>query len=81
MILLTQSEFSEFNLKSKMKLIRKDGQLLKLKMINDRYKILLYSMYGFYVQCVSDVHTTQITEVDVLVSSNWLQHYDTDDPV
>lgn len=76
MIELTPIEFSEFNLKSKLKLLHKDGELLNYKVVNERYNIQLYSVYGFYVQCVSDNMTSQTTDVEIVVSNNWLGFHD-----
>jgi hypothetical protein len=50
---LTQAEFSSFNLKSKLQLLRKDGIPLLQRTISDRCKIELYKVYQFYIEVIS----------------------------
>ncbi len=74
MIALTRSEFSQFNLKSKIKLLRKDGKLIKRAKVGPESKLLLFTLYGFYVQCETDPVEDQIRDISIVVSNNWIEH-------
>lgn len=50
---LTQAEFSSFNLKSKLQLLKKDGMPLLQRTISDKCKVELYKIYQFYIEVIS----------------------------
>jgi hypothetical protein len=75
LIALTPIEFSEFNLNSRIRLLKKDGELIQFKKVNERYKMLLYSVYGFYVQCIFDLGEAKMTQAQIVISSNWLDFH------
>ena len=74
MIPLTRSEFSQFNLKSKIKILRKDGKLIKRAKLGPESKLLLFTIYGFYVQCETDPIKDQIRDISLVISNNWIDH-------
>ena len=76
MIELTRSEFNEFNLNSKLRLLEKDGDVVNHRIIDGRYKIQLYFVYGFYVQCIWDLFSIRIVNVEIIHSLNWLEFFD-----
>ena len=67
-------EFSEFNSKSKMQLLMKDGHLLNFKVVAGRFKVQLYKVYGFYVQCITDIISSAVVKIDIIRSKKWLEY-------
>ena len=52
---LTKEEFSLFNMKSKLKLLKKDGKLLRQRYPRGMLLVSLYSIYGFQIETIFDV--------------------------
>jgi len=47
---LTREEYALFNLTSRLNILENDGILLVKKIINARYEVKLFLLYGFYVE-------------------------------
>ena len=75
MIDLTPIEFREFNINSRMKLLKKDGKLLNFNIIDHQYKMLLYVVYGFHVQCIFDFKNSKVEDVRIVISNNWMNYH------
>ncbi len=74
MITLTRVDFSQFNLKSKLNLIKKDGKLLATK-LTDLNIYSMYCIYGFYVEMVYDQDKAEIIKVNLLNNVQWKDFY------
>lgn len=74
MISLTKSEFCQFNLKSKLKLMKKDGKLLKTKCVTNQI-YTVYTLYGFYVELIYDETVQDIVKIAPVPSANWIAFY------
>lgn len=74
-MVLTKEEFCLFNVKSKLKLMEKDGCFLTTKVCQNNYLISLYEIYGFYVESTYDCVQMKTVRVEPVLSSNVLELY------
>lgn len=76
-MVLTKEEFCLFNVKSKIKLMEKDGCFLTTKVCENNYLISLYEIYGFYVESTYDCVQMKTVRVEPVLSSKILELYPT----
>jgi hypothetical protein len=72
---LTRGEFSQFNLKSRVNLLKQRGILLASKIINTVYEIRLFMIYGFYVEVFYNCLKRDIIKAELVISKNWQSLY------
>ena len=74
-MVLTKEEFCLFNVKSKIKLMEKDGCFLTEKICENNYLVSLYEIYGFYVESTYDCSQMKTIRVEPIVNSQILDLY------
>ena len=72
---LTKQEFSLFNTKSKLKLLKKDGKLLKQRYPRGMLLISLYRIYGFDIETVYDVNKFETLSVTPVLNNDVYRLY------
>lgn len=72
---LTKEEFSLFNLKSKLKFLKKDGKLVRQR-YPGKYKLVsLHSIYGFHIETIYDVDNFKTISADFVMNPDVYQLY------
>lgn len=72
---LTKEEFSLFNLKSRLKLLKKDGKLLRQRYPVEYMLVSLYSIYGFHIETIYDVDNFKTLSVNSILNPDVYQLY------
>ena len=72
---LTRDEFCQFNLQSKINLLKDNGQMLMKKKIDEMYEIRLFLIYDFYVEVFLDFQKNKILKAEPILNQNWLNFY------
>lgn len=72
---LSKGEFSRFNLKSKITLLKDNGKILMKKKITNVHEIRLFLLYDFYVEVCFDLHKRKILRAEPFLNSKWLDLY------
>ena len=72
---LTKEEFSLFNTKSKLKLLKKDGKLLRQRYPRGMLLVSLYSIYGFNIEMVYDVDKFKSISVNFILNKDIYKLY------
>jgi hypothetical protein len=72
---LSKGEFSQFNLKSKIQLLKDNGRMLMTRKLDNIYEIRLFAMYDFYVEVFFNYQKNQIIKIEPILNNNWLDVY------
>ena len=72
---LTKEEFSLFNLKSRLKLLKKDGVLMRQRYPGEYMLVSLYSIYGFHIETTYDVADFKTLSVIPVMNPDVYQLY------
>lgn len=72
---LTKGEYCQFNLKSRITLLKGRGKLLFRKKLDNIYEIMLFRIYDFYVEVFYNYKTRKILTADPILNVNWLDFY------
>lgn len=72
---LTKGEFSQFNLKSRIRILLSNGILLSSKKISMILEIRLFLLYGFYVKVVFNKFKNEIQSAEPLMHDSMLNIY------
>ena len=73
---LTKEEFCQFNLKSKIQLIEKDGCFITRRICSDLYLISLYSLYNFHVEVTYNIPRFRTTSIIPVINIEIINLYD-----
>lgn len=73
---LTKEEFCLFNLKSKVKLVEKDGYFITRRICGDLYLISLYSIYDFYIEVTYDISQLKTLRIEPIINIQIIELYD-----
>lgn len=71
---LSIGEFCQFNLKSRLSLLHKDGSFLGVVNIAE-YECKLFYLYGFFVELVYDSTSEEVVNIWPITSYNLLSLY------
>lgn len=74
-MVLTIEEFCLFNVRSKIKLMQKDGQFLTRRICERKFLVSLYEIYGFYVETIYDFSEMKTVKIDPIFSDQILDLY------
>lgn len=72
---LTKEEFSLFNIKSKLKLLKKDGKLVRQRYPDNYILVSLYSIYGFHIETTYDVADFKTLSVNPIINTDVYRLY------
>lgn len=72
---LTKEEFTLFNLKSRLKLLKKDGKLVRQRYPGEYTLASLYSIYGFHIETIYNVENFKTISVTPVLNSDIYQMY------
>jgi len=72
---LTAAEFCQFNLKSRIQLLRKDGVLLQVRKVFDKFIVRLYTLYRFWVEVIIQVQNMEIIKVEPVLNNDIVSLY------
>lgn len=72
---LTIPEFCSFSLKSKTQLLNKDGELLFERKVYDKYKVVFYRIYRFYVEMVIEMKNKKVLRIDPVINNQIVHMY------
>jgi len=72
---LTKAEFCIFNTKSKLKLLKKDGKLLRQRRARDNIVFSIYSIYQFHIETILDVAEMKTVSVNPIMNEDVLTLY------
>ncbi|MDB4089455.1 hypothetical protein N9544_07530 [Flavobacteriales bacterium] len=72
---LTKEEFSLFNLKSRLKLLKKDGKLVRQRYSGEYLLVSLYSIYGFHIETTYDVSDFKTLSAQTIINPDVYQLY------
>ena len=72
---LTKEEFSLFNLKSRLKLLKKDGKLVRQRYPGEFTLTSLYSIYDFHIETIYNVEKFKTISVTPVMNSDIYQMY------
>ncbi|MFT5821360.1 MAG: hypothetical protein ACI8ZM_002612 [Crocinitomix sp.] len=74
-MVLTKEEFCLFNVTSRIKLMKMDGQFLTKRVCEKQYLISLYEIYGFYIETIYDLSQMKTIRIEPIFSSQILDLY------
>lgn len=72
---LTKGEFCQFNLKSKIMMLKDNGMILMKRKIGEAHEIRLFLIYDFYVEVCFDVRKNKILRAEPILNTNWIDLY------
>ena len=72
---LTRGEYCQFNLKSRLQLLDNKGIFLIERRFANEHKIILFSIYDFYVEVLYDIKQDKVLKVQPILTNNWLDIY------
>ena len=72
---LTKEEFCIFNTKSKIKLLQKDGTLLRQRRARDNVVFSLFSIYKFHVEIILDIPDMKTLAVSPVMNMDVMKLY------
>jgi hypothetical protein len=73
-MVLSKSEFCQFSLNARNRLVEEYGQLLVKRGFVQK-KISVYKIYGFYVEAVYNTVNDQIVKIEPIYSEPLLNYY------
>lgn len=73
---LSLSEFTRFNLRSRVQLLYKDGILLRERKAYNVYKVKIFRIYTFYVEVVTTLSDGQVVRVDPVLNRRIIDMYE-----
>lgn len=72
---LTAPEFCQFNLKSRVQLLEKDGVFLVSRKVYDKFIVKLYKLYKFLVEVVIQTQNQEIIKIEPVMNGEILELY------
>ena len=72
---LTVEEFCQFNMKSRIQLLNKDGRLIKVRNVSDKYIVKLYKIYKFFVEVIEMLKNKKTIKVEPVLNLNIIHLY------
>lgn len=74
-MLLTAGEFCQFNLRSRIQLLEREGVLINKRNVADKYVVKLYSIYRFLVEVIIRAKTAEVIEVNPVWNKDVIDLY------
>ena len=78
---LSKGEFCQFNIKSRMQLLRDDGTFLFEKKINETCEIKIFMVYAFYVVVFFNNMHNKVEKVEPVQNQQWVMNFFIDTPI
>ena len=72
---LTKGEFCQFNLKSKINLLKNNGTLLMNKKVDEMNELKLFLIYDFYVEALYNNQENKVIKIEPILNQNWVSVY------
>ena len=72
---LTVAEFCRFNLKSRVKLLEKDGVFLVSRKVYDKFIVKLYKLYKFLVEVIIHSYNREIIKIEPVMNNEIIELY------
>lgn len=72
---LTKGEFCQFNLKSKIRLLKEHGMMLMRRKLDTIHEIRLFLIYGFYVEVFLTSKEQLILKIEPVLNHKWVDMY------
>lgn len=74
-MVLTAAEFCQFNLKSRIQLLKKDGILITVRNVVDKFIVELYELYKFLVEVIIKLKNNEIIKAEPALNRGIIDLY------
>jgi hypothetical protein len=73
---LTAAEFCRFNLNSRIRLLDKDGELIGVRAVLNKYVVKIYRIYQFLVEVIIRTINSEVIKAEPVLNSRIIELYD-----